>query len=112
MRNMFEIEVVSDPQYPDEGPSITIVARSGHSIIRLTPEDSSGILGKTPDAGRLDGQTSNGEFTLVWTATDVVMRVGKYGDGCGGTLEVTVGRHEDVDNSFATMLAAWQAVAC
>ncbi len=112
MSRMFELDVVTDPLYPDEGAIITIVARSGLTVVRLTPEDSSGILGQKAEAGRLDGKTSNGEFKLMWTQWSVVMTVGKYGDGRGGTLEVTLGRDEDVDGSFATMLGEWQAAVC
>jgi len=111
MDRMFQLDIVTDP-YPDEEPTITIVARSGNAIVRLTPEDLSyGIVGQTADAGRVDGQTSNGEFTLVWTPTTVVMTVGKSGDGRGGTLSVTLERNEDVDNSFAAVLEAWQTAA-
>jgi vacuolar-type H+-ATPase subunit E/Vma4 len=99
MDRMFQLDIVTDP-YPDEEPTITIVARSGNAIV-----------GQTADAGRLDGQTSNGEFTLVWTPTTVVMTVGKSGDGRGGTLSVTLERNEDVDNSFAAVLEAWQTAA-
>ncbi len=69
--------------------------------MKLTPE---GPICATGDAqrGSIWGDTSNGDFRMDWTLERVTLRVGKYGDGCGGTLEVTLAP----DDSFAAAAAA------
>jgi hypothetical protein len=104
----FDLDVTSDARYPDEGREVTIVVRCGNTVIRMTPEDSTGIIGQSADAGCFRGATSNGEFRIKWDAVAVQMTVGKYGDGCGGTLDVMLERTEDVESSFAHMLRDWQ----
>ena len=107
----FDLEVTHDD--PDEGRGVTLVVRcgkTGTTFIRMTPEDPSGIVGRSADAGVFSGETSNGTFRLEWDAVTVQMTVGKYGDGRGGTLNVVFERNEDVEGSFAHMLRDWQEV--
>lgn len=59
--------------------------------IRLKPEGPICAVGDAKK-GTIWGETSNGDFRMDWTSERVTLLVGKYGDGCGGSLEVALTR--------------------
>ena len=60
------------------------------------------------DAGCFDTTPSNGEFHLDWSQKFITMTSGRYGDGCGGCLEITVPSTPELLQSLHSALQTWK----
>lgn len=75
--------------------------------LELSPEKHSPIV--ITDRGSFDSCPGNGDFTFSWNRDHFSFTVGKYGDGNGGTLIVTVKNTPELHRTFVTALEQWNA---
>lgn len=86
--NIGDLTFFFDPEYPEHIRDVDITAESG----------------------RFDTSPSNGGFSLEWSPTVIRVSVAKYGDGRGGTLDVTVKANPEMLESLKSALREWKAL--
>ena len=62
------------------------------------------------ETGSFNGSPSNGESYFEWDKHHIKFMVGKYGDGLGGDLTVTIDNTPEIMSSLERCLENWNKV--
>lgn len=95
----------------DEFISITIDYISSGVKLRFSPENLYEIPSSFKETDEVEWTTTNGVFLMSWNPDSITFHVGKYGDGQGGDLEVTVPNSDMTMRSFRDVIDEWIHVA-
>ena len=100
--------VTCDKQ-PDEEPilSLNYLTEEEEFGFTFTPEKPAHIA--LAATGTFHSPTGNGYVTCEWTADKIHFGIGKYGDGHGGSLNITVIKTPELQASFEAAIAKWNS---
>jgi hypothetical protein len=96
---MFSAEVVDE--------EVVLKYASDSFTLRFAPERHE-ALDAVGEVGSFDTYPRNGVCHLEWNADQVVFGIGKFGDGNGGELTVTIRNSPAVMKSLIDSLTRWK----
>ncbi len=107
---MFQIKLEKD-NFDDEDFIDVVLTLTINGIkIEMSPENEKCILDVDIEAikGCIDCNPGNGDFSLDWNESQIDFCCGKYGNGCGGGLLVSVPATQETLTSLKVALREWK----